>query len=98
MEPHYEEVKKHDASLVLGILSVVFVFICQIAGLILGIVGLRKSKRNGANGNDTAWVLNVIGIVMNAVILFIILAAIIFGSFVFFRLFDGMHYYHHMMW
>ena len=59
------------AALVLGILSIVFLFICQVAGLILGIIGLRKSGRGRGESRDAdaAWVLSVIGIVLNAVIL-----------------------------
>lgn len=67
------------AALVLGILSIVFIFICQVAGLILGIIGLRKSGRGRGESRDAdaAWVLSVIGIVLNAVILALIAAALI---------------------
>ena len=86
--------RKSDAALVLGILSVVFIFICQIAGLILGIIGLRKAGRKSAEGSDAAWVLNVVGIVINSVILFLVFLAIIFGTFIFFGLFQELHFYH----
>ena len=79
MESYYpeNENRNRDASLVLGILSIVFIFICQIAGLIMGIIGLKKAGRKSEKA-DTAWVLNVIGIVLNSVILFLIVVAIIF--------------------
>ena len=67
------------AAFVLGILSIVFLFICQVAGLILGIIGLRRSGRGRGTSRDAdaAWVLSVIGIVLNAVILALIIVALI---------------------
>lgn len=92
-DSYSNERNSHDAALVLGILSIVFLFICQIAGLIMGIIGLRKAgKRNSSSSTDTAWVLNVIGIVLNAVILFLIIVAIIFGIIAF----SGFIGYHHI--
>ena len=94
-DSYSNERNSHDAALVLGILSIVFLFICQIAGLIMGIIGLRKAgKRNSSSSTDTAWVLNVIGIVLNAVILFLIIVAIIFGIIVY----TGFVGHTHYMW
>ena len=92
----YQEtrVRKHDTALVLGILSIVFLFICQIAGLIMGIIGLRKSDRK--DGSDTAWVLNVIGVVLNSVIIFLIVVAIIIMVIAFSGFAGYAHMYH--MW
>ena len=86
----------HNKALVLGILSIVFIFICQIAGLILGIIGLRKSGKDGNDNADAPWVLNVIGIVVNSVVLFLIAAAIIFALVAFSGFIGHMHIYH--MW
>ena len=75
------------AALVLGILSIVFLFICQVAGLILGIIGLRRSGRGRGTSRDAdaAWVLSVIGIVLNAVII----AATVIGIIILLILFNG---------
>ncbi len=78
--------KKSDAAFVLGVLSLVFIAVCQLAGLVLGIIGLSKARRARSEGRDadTAWTLCVIGIVLNAVILAIILVAVFVGmAFVF---------------
>ena len=62
-----------EESLVLGILSIVFVAICQIAGLIMGIIGLHKARKS-----ETGWVLNVIGIVLNSIVVALVVIALIF--------------------
>ena len=43
-----------DAALVLGILSIIFIFICQLVGLVLGIIGLHKTRKDRNGGTDTA--------------------------------------------
>ena len=75
------EKKGTDASFVLGILSIVFVVVCQIVGLILGIIGLNKAK----DKSETGWTLSVIGIVLNAVII----AATVIGIIILLILFNG---------
>lgn len=75
------EKKGTDASFVLGILSIVFVVVCQVVGLILGIIGLNKAK----DKSETGWTLSVIGIVLNAVII----AATVIGIIILLILFNG---------
>lgn len=75
------EKKGTDASFVLGILSIVFVAVCQVVGLILGIIGLNKAK----DKSETGWTLSVIGIVLNAVII----AATVIGIIILLILFNG---------
>ena len=75
------EKKGTDASFVLGILSIVFVVVCQIVGLILGIIGLNKAK----DKSETGWTLSAIGIVLNAVII----AATVIGIIILLILFNG---------
>ena len=54
-----------NAALTLGILSLIFIMFFPIAGLVMGIIGLRRSKMNERHP-DAAWVLSVIGIVLNS--------------------------------
>ena len=75
------EKKGTDASFILGILSIVFVAVCQVVGLILGIIGLNKAK----DKSETGWTLSVIGIVLNAVII----AATVIGIIILLILFNG---------
>ncbi len=75
------EKKGTDASFVLGILSIVFVAVCQVVGLILGIIGLNKAK----DKSETGWTLSVIGIVLNAVII----AVAVIGIIILLILFNG---------
>ena len=75
------EKKGTDASFILGILSIVFVAVCQVIGLILGIIGLNKAK----DKSETGWTLSVIGIVLNAVII----AATVIGIIILLILFNG---------
>ena len=75
------EKKGTDASFVLGILSIVFVVVCQVVGLILGIIGLNKAK----DKSETGWTLSVIGIVLNAVII----AVAVIGIIILLILFNG---------
>ena len=75
------EKKGTDASFILGILSIVFVVVCQVVGLILGIIGLNKAK----DKSETGWTLSVIGIVLNAVII----AATVIGIIILLILFNG---------
>ncbi len=63
-----EERKGTDSSFVLGVLSIVFVAICQVVGLILGIIGLHKARKS-----ETGWTLNVIGIILNAVVIALVI-------------------------
>lgn len=71
-EERHDE-RKSDASLVLGTLSIVFIAICQVIGLILGIIGISKAR----NRSDAGWTLSVIGVVLNAVVLaFLVLLVI----------------------
>ena len=72
-DSHSDERKGADTALVLGILSIVFVAICQIAGLIMGIIGLHKARKS-----ETGWVLNVIGIVLNSIVVALVVIALIF--------------------
>ena len=67
------------SAFILGILSIVFSVICQVVGLILGIIGLSKAKRSDRTDKEgeSAWVLSVIGIVLNAVILALVFAFIV---------------------
>lgn len=67
------------SAFILGILSIVFSVICQVVGLILGIIGLSKAKRSDRTDKEgeAAWVLSVIGIVLNAVILALVFAFIV---------------------
>lgn len=76
MEEERKEGQRTDSALVLGILSIVFVAVCQIVGLILGIIGLHKAKESGRR-SETGWVLNVIGIILNAVVIALVVAALI---------------------
>ena len=75
------EKKGTDASFILGILSIVFVVVCQVVGLILGIIGLNKAM----DKSETGWTLSVIGIVLNAVII----AATVIGIIILLILFNG---------
>ena len=54
------------SAFILGILSIVFSVICQVVGLILGIIGLSKAKRSDRTDKEgeAAWVLSVIAIVL----------------------------------
>ena len=70
------EKKGSDPAFVLGILSIVFVAVCQIVGLILGIIGIRKAR---GRKSETGWTLSVIGVVLNAVIIAFVIIFIIVG-------------------
>ena len=81
--------KKSDAAFVLGLLSIVFVVVCQIVGLILGIVGLKKAKKS----SDTGWVLSVIGIVLNAVIIAFVIIGLVIAAVIIGSVFSSPYYY-----
>ena len=81
-----------NAALTLGILSLIFIMIFPIAGLVMGIIGLRRSKIP-----DAAWVLSVIGIVLNSlIVVFFLLAIIPSLVFIFGTPRPPMH--HHFIW
>lgn len=83
------EKKGTDASFVLGILSIVFVAVCQVVGLILGIIGLNKAK----DKSETGWTLSVIGIVLNAVIIAVAVIGIIILLILFNGIMDSFYYW-----
>ena len=83
------EKKGTDASFVLGILSIVFVVVCQVVGLILGIIGLNKAK----DKSETGWTLSVIGIVLNAVIIAVAVIGIIILLILFNGIMDSFYYW-----
>jgi len=60
-----------------GILSIVFAFFNPVAGLIIGIIGLRKSKRAKLK---SAKKLNIIGIVLSIVLVILSTVAVIYSS------------------
>lgn len=85
-----------NAALTLGILSLIFIMIFPIAGLVMGIIGLRRSKMNERH-SDAAWVLSVIGIVLNSlIVVFFLLAIIPSLVFIFGTPRPPMH--HHFIW
>ena len=58
----------HTASLVLGILSMVFAFFIPLAGEILGIVGITKASNNRHTHSTTAGlVCSIVGLVLAVV-------------------------------
>ena len=61
---------------VLGILSIVFAFFSPIAGLILGIIGLVQSRKQGVT---KAKKLNVIGIILSIVLLIISIIFLVYS-------------------
>lgn len=66
-----------SVSYVLGILSIVFAFVSPIAGLVLGIIGFRQSKKKKVKESNK---LNSIGITLSAIMLVLSIIAIIVGS------------------
>lgn len=92
MEDYSRNEERHDqnnASFVLGILSIVFVVVCQLVGLILGIIGIHKARGR----NDSGWVLSVIGVVLNAVVIAAVFILIIVGVFIFAEVFEQVYYW-----
>ncbi len=87
-----EEERHTDTSLVLGILSIVFVAMCQIVGLILGIIGLHKARQSGRR-SETGWVLNVIGIILNAVVIAAVIILLVIGLAIFSEFLDYAYYW-----
>ena len=72
-------VKKIDElsiSYLLGIMSIVFAFFTPIAGLIFGVIGLRKAKRIKSTESKK---LNTIGIVLSVILIIISLVVLIYS-------------------
>ena len=70
---------------VLGILSLVFTFCCQLAGLVLGIVGLVKASKLKALGVrdskvESGWIMSLIGLILSSIILLIVLFYIVVAA------------------
>ena len=65
-----------SVSYVLGILSIVFAFVSPLAGLILGIIGLTQSKKQGVS---RAKKLNTIGIILSVIFLIISIIALYYS-------------------
>ncbi|MBT96689.1 hypothetical protein CMI49_01165 [Candidatus Pacearchaeota archaeon] len=63
------------ASYVLGIISIVLAFFTPLAGLILGIIGLRLSKRQKSELSKKAKRYNTLGIILS--LIFFIITIII---------------------
>ena len=80
-----------NAALTLGILSLIFIMIFPIAGLVMGIIKMNERHP------DAAWVLSVIGIVLNSlIVVFFLLAIIPSLVFIFGTPRPPMH--HHFIW
>ena len=71
-----EKINHATIAYVFGILSIVFAFFTPVAGLIIGIIGLRKSKK--AKLKD-AKKLNIIGIVISVILLIVSLVALAYS-------------------
>ena len=67
------------ASYVLGIISIVLAFFTPLAGLILGIIGLRLSKKQKSELSKKAKKYNTIGIILS--LIFFIITLIIAAYF-----------------
>jgi len=65
-------------SYLLGIISIVFAFFQPLAGLILGVIGFRYSKRKETDISKKAKKYNTIGIVLGIVFLVLSIVASIF--------------------
>lgn len=63
-----EKINHASISYALGILSIIFAFFTPTAGLVIGIVGLIKSKKSGSK---EAQRLNIIGLILSIVSLVI---------------------------
>ena len=72
-----EKINHATIAYVFGILSIIFAFFTPVAGLIIGIIGFRKSKK--AKLKD-AKKLNIIGIVISAILLVVSIALIIYSG------------------
>ena len=72
-----EKINHATIAYIFGILSIVFAFFTPVAGLIIGIIGFRKSKK--AKLKD-AKKLNIIGIVISVILLGVSIALIIYSG------------------
>ena len=72
-----EKINHATIAYVFGILSIIFAFFTPVAGLIIGIIGFRKSKK--AKLKD-AKKLNIIGIVISVILLVVSIALIIYSG------------------
>ena len=72
-----EKINHATIAYVFGILSIIFAFFTPVAGLIIGIIGFRKSKK--AKLKD-AKILNIIGIVISVILLVVSIALIIYSG------------------
>ena len=72
-----EKINNATISYAFGILSIIFAFFTPVAGLIIGIIGFRKSKK--AKLKD-AKKLNIIGIVISVILLVVSIALIIYSG------------------
>jgi thiol:disulfide interchange protein len=75
-----EESGNHDFAMlgfVLGILSIVFIFLNQIGGLILGIFGLMQCKKQKNALSEKAKGLNWAGIIINGILILLVITSII---------------------
>ena len=72
-----EKINNATIAYIFGILSIIFAFFTPVAGLIIGIIGFRKSKK--AKLKD-AKKLNIIGIVISVILLVVSIALIIYSG------------------
>ena len=71
-----EKINNATLSYGFGILSIVFAFFTPVAGLIIGIIGFRKSKQAKL---ESARKLNIIGIVISVVLLIVSLGLLAYS-------------------
>ena len=69
--------EKNNASLVMGILSIILAFVFPLVGPILGILGLvlaRSKQRESGLDYTTEKILSIVGIVLSVVMFIVIIS------------------------
>lgn len=79
--PEQKMVKqKSSSALILGILSIVFSFLIPLVGLVLGIIGLMKSKNTEEQESASgARVCSIIGLILSVLFILMGLGYILFA-------------------